>query len=138
MRIKKHKEKSRLIVFQGEKILVFQKLKDKLEYGLIGGFLKGKESPEVALIRETLEETAVELAEEDLIYHCSVTIDLKDTKRVPKHYFICDDYYKPFALAEPHKFKNIKWVHWKEAAKFLGKSDKKVVKELFNPCKLNH
>jgi len=94
MRIKKHKEKSRLIVSQGDELLVLQKIGEELEYGFIGGFLEVGESPETALVRETYEET------------------------------------------EPHKFAKVEWVYWKDALKFLGKSDKKVIKELFKPCKL--
>ncbi|WP_438425771.1 NUDIX hydrolase [Aquimarina macrocephali] len=138
MRIKKHKEKSRLIVSQGDELLVLQKKSEDLEYGFIGGFLETGESPEIALIREAYEETAVQLSEEDFNYHCSVTIDLGDKKRLSKHYFVCKDSNKPFIVAEPHKFAKVEWVYWEDTIKFLGKSDKKVVKELFKPCELNH
>lgn len=137
MRIKKHKEKSRLIVSKGDELLVLQKNSEDLEYGFIGGFLETGESPEAALIREIYEETNVLLSEEDLNYHCSITIDLGDKQRLSKHYFFCKDSNKPFRVAEPHKFTKVVWVHWKDALKFIGKSDKKVVKELFKPCKLN-
>ncbi|WP_027392468.1 NUDIX hydrolase [Aquimarina latercula] len=136
MRIKKHKEKSRLIVSQGDELLVLQKIGEELEYGFIGGFLEVGESPETALVRETYEETAVKLSEEDLEYHCSITIELGDKRRLSKHYFVCKDNNKPFTVAEPHKFAKVEWVYWKDALKFLGKSDKKVIKELFKPCKL--
>ncbi|TSE05368.1 NUDIX hydrolase [Aquimarina algiphila] len=138
MRIKKHKEKSRLIIYQGDKLLVLQKHTSKLEYGLIGGVLEQGESPEYALIREAFEEVTLKITEQDLEYQCSITIELKNKHKLSKHYFLCSDYTKPFLLAEPHKFRKIEWVYWKDAIKFLGKSNKKVVKSLFKPCKLNY
>jgi len=138
MKIKKHKEKSRLIVYQGDELLVLQKRAEKLEYGLIGGFLEKGESPECALIREAFEEAALQLCEEDLEYQCSVTIEFKSKQKLSKHYFVCGDYTKPFLLAEPHKFRKIEWVYWEDALGFLGKSDRKVVKSLFKPCKINY
>lgn len=138
MKIKKHKEKSRLIVFQGENILVLQKLANETQYGFIGGFLEPGESPETALIREAFEETGVRLSEEDLIYHCSVTIEQSEKQRLTKHYFFCRDPYKPFGLAEPHKFKSITWMHWQKVVKSLGKSDKKVAKQLFKLCNVDY
>ncbi|MFD2562854.1 NUDIX hydrolase [Aquimarina rubra] len=138
MKIRKHREKSRLIIYKENELLVFQKVSDKLEYGLIGGFLKKGESPEEALIRETYEETSVKLSSKDLKYHSAITIDLDNKQRLSKHYFVCEDYTKPFILKEPHKFRKIDWVYWKDAVKFLGKSDRKTIKELFKPCKINH
>lgn len=138
MRIKKHKEKSRLIVYQGDEILVLQKHTKELEYGLIGGFLEHGESPETALIREAFEEVMLKLTEQDLEYQCSITIEPKNKIKISKHYFVCSDYTKTFSLAEPHKFRKIEWVHWKDTLDFLGKSDRKVVKSLFKPCKLNY
>ncbi|EZH71541.1 hypothetical protein ATO12_06960 [Aquimarina atlantica] len=138
MKIKKHKEKSRLIVYQGDELLVLQKHTKDLEYGLIGGFLEKGESPETALIREAFEEAEIQLCEQDMEYQCSITIELKNKQKLSKHYFVCSDYTKPFALAEPHKFRKIEWVYWKDTLDFLSKSDKKVVKSLFKPCKLNY
>ncbi|WP_025740851.1 NUDIX hydrolase [Aquimarina pacifica] len=138
MRIKKHKEKSRLIVYQGDELLVLQKHTAELEYGLIGGFLEQGESPETALMREAYEEVAIQLSEQDLEYQCSITIELKNKHKLSKHYFVCKDANKSFSLNEPDKFRKIEWVYWKDAIKFLGKSDRKVVKSLFKPCKLNY
>ncbi len=137
MKIEKHKEKSRLILYQGDQLLVLQKRTAELKYGLIGGFLEHGESPEDALIREAYEEVMLKLCVEDLEYQCSITIQLKNKQKLSKHYFLCKDYTKPYTLAEPHKFRKIEWVYWKDAIKFLGKSDKKVVKSLFKPCELN-
>ena len=136
MKIKKHREKSRLIVYQGDELLVLQKLSDTLEYGLIGGYLKKEESPESGLLRETYEEVSVKLSEKDLMYYCSITLGLKNQPKLTKHYFICNQPDQPFTLAEPHKFRKIEWVHWKDATEFLGKSDRKVIKSLFEPCLL--
>ncbi len=138
MKNKKHKEKSRLIVYQGDELLVLQKYTKELEYGLIGGFLEKGESPETALIREAFEEVTLKLTKQDLEYQCSITINLKNKKKISKHYFVCSDYTKPFLLAEPHKFRKIEWVYWKDTLDFLSKSDRKVVKSLFKPCKLNY
>lgn len=82
MKIKKHKQKSRLIVYQGDELLVFQKISNKLEYGLIGGFLKKGETPEKGLIRETYEETGVLLLEKDLDYYSSLTFDWGEESKV--------------------------------------------------------
>ncbi|WP_025740659.1 NUDIX hydrolase [Aquimarina pacifica] len=137
MRIRKHKEKSRLIVFKGIELLVLIKKQKDLQYGFIGGFLEAGESPEAAMIRETYEETSVQLSKEDFNYYCSITVNLDGKKRLSRHYFVCKEDNKPFKVAEPHKFLKIKWVYWKDAIKYLGKSDKKVVKELFRPCRLD-
>ncbi|WP_378178590.1 NUDIX hydrolase [Aquimarina sp. SS2-1] len=138
MKIRKHKEKSRLIIYKGNELLLFQKVSNELEYGLIGGFLKKGESPEEALIRETYEETSVRLSSEHLKYHTSITIDQDEKNRLTKHYFVSKEYSNPFILAEPQNFRKIEWVYWEDAIKSLNKSDKKIIKELFKPCKINH
>ncbi|GAA4273138.1 NUDIX hydrolase [Aquimarina gracilis] len=138
MKIKKHKQKSRLIVCQGDELLVFQKISNKLEYGLVGGFLKKGETPENGLIRETYEETGVQLSEQDLDYYDSLTLDCGNNQKLSKHYFVCKDANKSFLLNEPDKFMKIEWVYWKDTLGYLGKSDRKVVKSLFKPCKINY
>ncbi|MEW7278413.1 NUDIX hydrolase [Aquimarina sp. 2201CG1-2-11] len=136
MKTNKNKEKSRLIVYQGDELMVLQKRTHKLKYGLVGGFLKEKESPEIALIRETYEETLVELSRKDLNYQCSIMIRSKNKHKFSKHYFTCYEHNKPYVIAEPHKFRKIEWVNWKDAIAFLSKSDSAVVTSLFKPCKL--
>lgn len=133
LKVKKHREKSRLIVYNGPEILVLQKLSDKKEYGLVGGFLEEGETPEIALIRETIEETGVQLTIDQLCYYNSVTIDQTEKQRLTKHYFYFNDCGIPFTIKEPHKFKAIKWVHWKKALKYLGKTDRTIVQALFKP-----
>ncbi|SHJ09156.1 NUDIX hydrolase [Aquimarina spongiae] len=138
MKIKKHKQKSRLIVYQGDELLVFQKISNKLKYGLVGGFLKKEETPEDALIREAFEETGVQFLKEDLDYYSSFTVDWGNNQKLSKHYFVCKDPNKPFFLKEPDKFRKIEWVYWKDTMEYLGKSDRKVIKSLFKPCKINY
>lgn len=138
MKIKKHKQKSRLIVYQGDELLVFQKISNKLEYGLVGGFLKKGETPENGLIRETYEETGVQLSEKDLDYYDSLTLDCGNNQKLSKHYFVCKDANKSFLLNEPDKFMKIGWVYWKDTLAYLGKSDRKVIKSLFKTCKINY
>ena len=138
MKIKKHKQKSRLIVYKGDELLVFQKISNKLKYGLVGGFLKKEETPEDALIREAFEETGVQFLKEDLDYYSSFTVDWGNNQKLSKHYFVCKDPNKPFSLKEPDKFRKIEWVYWKDTMEYLGKSDRKVIKSLFKPCKINY
>ncbi|MGY3793416.1 NUDIX hydrolase [Aquimarina sp. 433] len=138
MKIKKHKQKSRLIVYQGDELLVFQKISNRLEYGLIGGFLKKGETPEKGLIRETYEETGVQLSEQDMDYYDSLTLDWGENQKLSKHYFVCKNADKSFSLSEPDKFAKITWIYWKDTLKYFGKSDRKMVKSLFKPCKINY
>ncbi|WP_299607354.1 NUDIX hydrolase [uncultured Aquimarina sp.] len=138
MKIKKHRQKSRLIVYQGDELLVFQKISNRLEYGLIGGFLKKGETPEKGLIRETYEETGVQLSEQDMDYYDSLTLDWGENQKLSKHYFVCKNANKSFSLSEPDKFAKITWIYWKDALKYFGKSDRKMVKSLFKPCKINY
>ena len=104
MKIKKHKQKSRLIVYQGDELLVFQKISNKLKYGLVGGFLKKEETPEDALIREAFEETGVQFLKDDLDYYSSFTVDWGNNQKLSKHYFVCKDPNKPFFLKENQAF----------------------------------
>jgi len=136
VKIKKHKEKSRLIICQGDSILLLQKHGAKLKYTIVGGGLEKGENPEEAVIRETQEEIGVTFTLSELEYTCSVTSEIR-SKNVYKHYFLSQAVTKPFVLSEPEKFKKLEWVHWERSLKYLDKSDKKVVKQLFTPCRVN-
>ena len=137
VKVRKHMEKSRLVIVRANEILVLQKLGDKKRYGLPGGFLEKGETPEQALVREVFEETAVSLEEGDVNYHASITLDVNEKECLTKHYYFYNDMGKPFKLMEPHKFKDVVWVHWQKVVKQLGKTDKKIVKELFKTVKTN-
>ena len=137
VKVRKHLEKSRLVIVKGNEVLVLQKLTDKKQYGLPGGFLEKGESPEEALLREIMEETGVQLAAQDIEYHISVTLDINEKQCLTKHYFIYSDKGQPFKLMEPHKFKDVKWLSWDKAMKQLGKTDKKIVKKLFKTVKIS-
>ncbi|WP_299210274.1 NUDIX domain-containing protein [uncultured Dokdonia sp.] len=137
IKIKKHKEKSKLIVSHEDKLLVLQNESNPMVYRLFGGSLKKSESPEEALIRELFEEAKVKLSKQSIAYHRSTTIDLGDKQRLTKHYFLYKNNTKPFMSPESLKLLNATWLAWEDTLKFLEKSDKKIVKELFKPCTLN-
>lgn len=135
MKIKKHKEQSKLIVYKGNELLVLHNnYEEKLKYIFINGPLKKEESPESALVIGMLNKLGVEIFEKDLKYQCSMTIDLKNNQRLSEHYFTYNKHITLLETLKSYNSKNIKWVPWENAIKFMTKTDQKVVKELFEPC----
>ena len=128
---KKHREKSRLLVVSDFEVLVLRKNTPKKKYGLIGGFSKKGETPELCLIRETFEEVGVHLNDYEFEY-ISTFCNVYNKKPVlTRHYFLLKDIRKTFLLREPHKFNALEWVNWIEACQHLGASDKNALERFF-------
>lgn len=136
-KVRKHKEKSCLIIPQEGLVCILKEMDHEIKYGFIGGFLKKEESPEEAIIRAIRETTDIRLFEENLEYHTSVTIDIKDNLRLTKHYFVYKNTTASFLIDDIDQAMKFEKIPWEETLKYLEKSDKKIIKELFEPCILN-
>jgi len=123
-------EKSRLIVLDGNKILVLEKKGMPKRLTLAGGIVKKNESLKEGLIREVNEEIGVKLKKKQLIYFSSHSKQLDDSSLV-KHYFFINKEIKDYKLLEPHKFSAVYWIEWSEAIEYMDKLDRKVVKKIF-------
>ena len=126
-------DKSRLIAFKDEKILVLEKIGVKKQYTLVGGIKKKKESDKASLIRETFEEIGCLLNKNDLTYFISRKNINKD--EIYKHYFITTKRIKNIEVLEPHKFKSVLWILWYEALEYLDKEDRIAVSLYFGTFK---
>lgn len=127
----KHKQKSRLLIVNNFEVLVLVKKGSKKRFGLVGGFLKKHETPEKAIIRETLEEVGVALDYYDLQYISTTNMIYKNEYKLTKHYFLLKNIKNTFSVCEPHKFKGLEWVNWAKACDYLGPSDKNALERFF-------
>ena len=132
MKIRKHKYKSKLLIVEDSSVLVLQKKTEKKRFVLAGGFLKKKESPEDALIREVYEETGVRLIKKNFKYYASNTVIDSEKRALTRHYFLLNENGQKFENKEPDKFKSLKWVKWTKVIKFINPSDKNTIERLFN------
>lgn len=137
-KVRKHKEKSCLIIPQEGIVCLLKEMDYKTTYEFVGGFLKKGESPEEAIIRSVRERIDIRLSDENIEYHTSVTVDLKDNKRLTKHYFIYKITEASFLIDDINPTIKFEKLPWKEALKFLEKSDQNIIIELFEPCILNN
>lgn len=124
-------DKSRLIAFNGNKLLVLEKVGVKKKYSLAGGISKKHETDYDSLIRETLEEIGVQLRKKDVTYFISRKSINKEKREVCKHYFLTNLIVKEIKVLEHHKFKKALWVNWYDALDYLDKEDRFVVKLCF-------
>ncbi len=124
-------DKSRLLAFNNDKLLVLEKVGKKRKYSLAGGIKKKKETDYESLIRETSEEIGVQLKKEELTYFISRKGSNKDNVEIMKHYFVSTLMIDDIKILEDHKFKAASWVYWYDALDYLDKDDRFVVKLYF-------
>ena len=132
---KNKREKSGLLIVNDAKILVLQRIGIKKRYVLAGGFLKKKEAPENALIREVAEETGVLLNPQEFHYVASHTT-FKNREVITKHYFVLPSLIHKFENKETHKFQALKWVDWKQAIPYMNYSDKMLIERFYTNLNL--
>ena len=122
--------KSRLVAVSNSKILVLKKAGKPLRYTLPGGIKKKKETEEHALIRETQEEIALQLMEEQIQFYLS-HIKRMEGETVNKNYYYAHLKPSKIKVLEKHKFEAVIWLNWKKAVEFMDKSDRMAVKAYF-------
>lgn len=132
---KKKRQKSGLLIVNDANILVFKKIGVKKRYVLAGGFLKNKETPENALIREVEEETGIVLNPQEFHYIASHT-SFKDKEILTKHYFVLPSLIHKFENKETHKFQALEWVNWKQAIPYMNYSDKMLIERFYTNLNL--
>ncbi|MFD0862047.1 NUDIX hydrolase [Sungkyunkwania multivorans] len=134
MKALKNIEKSRLLLVDGQKLLVLEKLTNKKRYTLPGGIKKKHESHLAGLIRETYEEIGILLDKSAFRYIATERVKKKNLiKR--KHYFVANATLGVPKLMEPQKFKAILWLPWYEVVKFMDASDRAAVTFYFEEQK---
>ncbi|WP_136467745.1 NUDIX hydrolase [Flagellimonas onchidii] len=122
--------KSRLLAVKGTKVMVLKKVGKPIRYTLPGGVKKRKETEEEALIRETGEEIALKLIEEQLQFYLS-HIKRTDTEIINKNYYYTILKPSKIKVLEKHKFETVLWLSWKKAVEFMDKSDRMAIKAYF-------
>lgn len=124
-------DKSRLLAFKNNKLLVLEKIGIKKKYSLAGGIKKKRESDLDSLVRETSEEINVRLIKEDLAYFISRKRISKDNVEINKNYFTTSLKIDNIKILEEHKFKAASWVYWYDALDYLDKDDRFAVELYF-------
>lgn len=122
--------KSRLLAVSGTKVMVLKKVGKPIRYTLPGGIKKRKETEEEALVRETREEIALKLIEEQIqfyLYHIRRT----ETEIINKNYYYTILKPSKIKVLEKHKFETVLWLNWKKAVEFMDKSDSMAIKAYF-------
>ncbi len=122
--------KSRLLAVYGTKIMVLKKISKSITYTLPGGIKKRKETEVEALIRETAEETSLELMEEQLQFYLSL-IRQTDIRTMNKNYYYTSLEPLKIEVLEKDKFESVLWLDWKQAIRFMDKSDRTAIKAYF-------
>jgi len=123
----KYINKSRLLAFRSENLLVLEKVGSKKKYTLPGGIQKRNETDLNALIRECKEEIGVKLKKKELTYFITKKNVTKGKVEVFKHYFITSKVIEGEKLLEPEKFERISWVPWYDTLDFLDNEDRRTV-----------
>ena len=122
--------KSRLLAIDGSKVMVLKKLGKSLRYTLPGGVKKKKETEKEALIRETSEEIALELANDKVHFYFS-KVKVTRNGAVQKNYYHTSLKQRKIRILENHKFEKLAWVNWKEVIGYMDKSDRSAVETYF-------
>lgn len=102
--------KARLILERedGMILLLKQTTENGGKYTLVGGFVERKEFAKAGLIRESLEETGIDLREKHLeLVHCLHKKRSKDSRIIL--YFKASKWKGEAISREPHKFKKVAW-----------------------------
>ena len=127
----KQKEKTKIIIYKNDKVLVLEKNIIKKRYVLPGGFIKKKEEPVIGLLREVLEETNVLLNTKNIKLIDSIDAVGNNNKLLKKHYYSYKCTNEEFSNIEIEKFKAIKWVSYKSASRYANESDRLVIQHFF-------
>ena len=104
--------KARLILERedGMILLLKQTTQNGGKYTMVGGFVERKEFAKAGLIRESLEETGIDLREKNLeLVHCLHKKRSKDSRIIL--YFKASKWKGEAISREPHKFKKVAWFH---------------------------
>ncbi len=102
--------KARLILERedGMILLLKQTTNNGGKYTMVGGFVERKEFAKAGLIRESLEETGIDLREKNLeLVHCVHKKRSKDSRIIL--YFKASKWKGEAISREPHKFKKVGW-----------------------------
>lgn len=102
--------KARLILERedGMILLLKQTTENGGKYTLVGGFVEKREFAKAGLIRESLEETGIDLREKNLeLIHCLHKKRSKDSRIIL--YFKASKWKGEAISREPHKFKKVAW-----------------------------
>jgi ADP-ribose pyrophosphatase YjhB (NUDIX family) len=122
--------KTRLLAIRKTKLLVLENIKTPIQFTLVGGVARKRETLEDSLIRETIEEIDLKIQRSALSFFYALS---KPTahKIIVKHYYTCFKVDNSFKIKETEKFKDVYWLEWKEAIKHMDKLDKIAVKRYF-------
>lgn len=122
------KEVSKLIAFDGTKLLLLKKKTSATKFSLLGGGVKKKESPKEAVIRESKEEGDIDIDKKKLVKIKSIVHDSSSEGTHMIHYFIIDNV-SHYQLLEPHKFDTLEWVDYKYGLSKLKGIHRKVIEK---------
>ncbi len=122
--------KTRLLAVNDTQLLVIEKVSKEKQLTFPGGVKKKNESFEESLVRETEEEIGLRISKHKLLHVQSYAIH-KDIHIIMKHHFMLRVKTNEFSVLEPAKFKDVYWIHWKNALPFLDTEDKKAAKAYF-------
>ena len=122
--------KTRLLAVNGEQLLVIEKVGSNKKLTFPGGVKKRKESFEESLKRETKEEIGL-VVNLHKLSHVISSAKILHATTILKHHFVLTIEMNDFKVLEPEKFKDVYWMHWREAIPFLDSEDKKAVKKYF-------
>ncbi|NAS32189.1 NUDIX domain-containing protein [Flavobacteriaceae bacterium R38] len=127
--------KSRLLATRENKILVLQKVGDKIKYTLPGGIKKKTESSKKALVREVEEEIGVKIARIDLKYISSGVFVKEGITTIKSYYSLKKPIQDTPVVLELDKFSAVLWLSWKKAIKKMDLSDKLAIKQYYKNLK---
>lgn len=127
---KKKITKGRLLITNGDYILVLQKLDGKLS--IPGGVVKKSESMILGLLREVKEETNLDLQSENISF-LGVKINYKKHHTIYKYYYatsnVCKD---KVNNNEDFKFKSLQWRLWLDTIDHLDAEDRASVLKYYS------
>ena len=119
---------SKLIIFNGTQLLLLKKKKSKTKYSLLGGGVKKKETPEEAVLRESIEEGNIDIGSQQLKLIKTIIHKDKESELGLFHYFLINQV-KKYELLEPHKFDSLEWVEYHYGLNRLNERDRKVIEK---------
>ena len=124
-----------LIVKQEDKICLMRRFNTGWNdgmYALMGGHVEDGESPVSAVIREAREELGINVAEEDLTYLLTMSVN-------PDHiylYFMVDKFEGKITNMEPEQCDDISFFQINELPENIIGADKKALSAIFGDKKL--
>lgn len=130
MNKKKNTLKARLILERedGMILLLKQTTENGGKYTLVGGVVEKDEFAKAGLIRESLEETGIDLSHRSLeLVHCLHKKRTKDSRIVL--YFRAKEWRGEAISREPHKFQKVAWFPIDNLPKNLSPTVKHVLRQ---------